>query len=93
MKMQPPKVVRWPDGSLTGHACMVICRYYAEEAEWNNEDSTYWRQQENDYRKGVELGLKSWVSHPAIERKLKEDAELWKKSWVSWEQRQSLSVW
>ena len=68
--MRLPKIVRTPDGWLTGYAF------------WTDESI-----------RGRELCIKSWVAHPQIEAKLKEDAEIWKNSWTLWEQRHSLSRW
>jgi len=91
--MRLPQITRTPDGWLTGYACMQICQFYAEEAEWNDEDPTYWREQYQQFKRTDELGIKSWVAHPQIEAKLTEDAEIWKNSWTPWEQRHSLSRW
>ena len=86
--MKLPAVTRTPDGWLTGYTFMKICQYYKEDAEWNGKDARFWEELiECNYHKDTEM---HWVAHPVIEKKLKEDADLWKKSWVPWEDRDTI---
>ena len=87
-----PKFTRTPDGSLTAKACMDICRFWAEEADFegNRTEANKWHHLFKDFRLSEDLGLHAWVTCPFIENKLAKEADKWKDRYVPWEDRRLL---
>ena len=83
--MEKPKIIKTPDGSLTGAGCYLLCKYWAAEDEFEGrtKDARYWRDQAHIFKKSFELGLASWVAHPQINARL--ERENWKL--IPWEER------
>jgi len=89
--MKLPKIMRPHDGTGVIYASAYkICQFYAEEAEWNGNDATYWKAEADYYKKCLDMGINGYVMHPTIERQLEKDAELWKNSWTPYQPQHCL---
>lgn len=87
MSGKRPKYTRTPDGGLLGISCYEICRFWAEEDEFEgrNADAQIWRDEADNYKRGIEYGM-SWSHNPFIEKRLKAEENKWKGSYVPWDQ-------
>lgn len=64
------------DGGLTYASCYHLCRRWAEEAEWQGEDSSAWRQRMKQYKAA------RGVAHDTV-----IEARLTNETIVPWERR------
>ena len=88
MNGKRPLILRLKDGSLPDQSCYDLCSFWAEEDEWDGKpNADYWQQQAKDYAWSIKLGLKAWVSSPAIENRLAEEEPHWKDNTYQWEDR------
>lgn len=77
--MKIPKIVITPrmGNMLTIYGAMKLCRYWQEEAEWNDEthNALFWKKAADTYSRRTEQGIKGWVSSPVICAKMKEEGQ------------------
>lgn len=74
---------------LTYPSMYKICKYYADEADWNGKDADYWKAEAKYYQHCLSIGIRGSVCHPTIERQLEKDADKWKI--LKWQPQHGLS--
>lgn len=74
---------------LTYASMYKICKYYADEADWNGQNADYWKAEAKYYQHCLSIGLRGSVSHPIIEQQIEKDAKKWNR--VKWQPEHALS--
>ena len=93
MNGKRPRFTRTPDGSLTVKACIDLCEFWFDEADFegNEEEAKLWKSMMRGYINERDLGLDPWVSSPIIERMMKEQQRYWDAAYVPWDRRIELA--